>query len=186
MLMSVSARGAIRPGLVIWEAGMLYFAFGSNLDPEQMRARCPAHRPIGVAVLRDHKLVFPIFSESWGGGVASLQLSHGNDVWGVLHELSDEDLAALDRCEGFHGPGSPHNLYERQHVWVELVRPEDGSVPRRVKAEAYFAHTANPSAPSRRYMEAVLRGAHAHRLPDDYVAVLTRIPVLPEETPPAE
>jgi hypothetical protein len=32
-------------------------------------------------------------------------------------------------------------------------------------------------------MEAVLRGAHAHKLPDDYVAVLTRIPVLPEEPP---
>jgi hypothetical protein len=161
---------------------MLYFAFGSNLDPEQMRERCPAHRQIGVAVLRDHKLVFPIFSESWAGGVASLQLSHGNDVWGVLHELSEEDLAALDGHEGFRGPGDAHNLYERQHVWVELVRPEDGSVPRRVKAEAYLAHTANPSAPSRRYMEAVVRGARAHRLPDDYIAVLTRIPVLPEET----
>jgi hypothetical protein len=160
---------------------MLYFAFGSNLDPEQMRQRCPAHRQIGVAVLRDHKLVFPIFSESWDGGVASLQLSHGNDVWGVLHELGEEDLRALDACEGFRGPGDPHNLYERQHVWVELVRPEDGSVPRRVKAEAYLAHTANPSAPSRRYMEAVQRGARAHKLPDDYIAVLAKIPVLPEE-----
>jgi hypothetical protein len=164
---------------------MLYFAFGSNLDTEQMRERCPAHRQIGVAVLRDHKLVFPIFSEVWNGGVASLQLSHGNDVWGVLHELNDEDLASLDRHEGFRGPGDAHNLYERQHVWVELVRPEDGSVPRRVKAEAYFAHTANPSAPSRRYMEAVLRGGLAHKLPDDYLAVLKRIPTLPEE-PAAE
>ena len=61
------------------------------------------------------------------------------------------------------------------------MRPEDGSVPRRVKAEAYLAHTANPSAPSRRYMEAVLRGARAHKLPDDYIAVLAKIPVLPEE-----
>ena len=41
---------------------MLYFAFGSNLDPDQMRARCPAHQVVGMAVLRDHKLIFPIFS----------------------------------------------------------------------------------------------------------------------------
>ncbi len=163
---------------------MLYFSFGSNLDPGQMQTRCPGHRVVGMAVLHDHKLIFPIFSNSWGGGVASLQLSHGNEVWGMLYELSEEDLRRLDGFEDFHGPGDPHNLYEREPIWVELKRPEDGSVPRRVKAMAYLAHTANPSAPSRRYMDAVIRGARAHRLPDDYVAVLVRIPVLKEEPAP--
>jgi hypothetical protein len=163
---------------------MLYFAFGSNLDPDQMRARCPAHNVVGMAVLRDHKLNFPIFSPGWGGGVASLQLSHGNDVWGMLYELSDEDLRSLDGHEAFHGPGNPHNLYEREPVWVELVRPEDGSVPRRVKAAAYLAHTANPSPPSRRYLDAVLKGARAHKLPDDYIALLMKLPVLAEEAAP--
>ena len=86
---------------------MLYFAFGSNLDPEQMRERCPAHRQIGVAVLRDHKLVFPIFSESWGGGVASLQLSHGNDVWGVLHELSDRTSPPSTATRASAAPATP-------------------------------------------------------------------------------
>ena len=163
---------------------MLYFAFGSNLDPDQMQARCPAHRVVGMAVLRDHKLVFPIFSPSWGGGVASLQLSHGHDVWGMLYELDDEDLRALDGYEAFHGPGNPHNLYEREPVWVELTRPEDGSVPRRVKAAAYLAHTANPSPPSRRYVDALLKGARAHKLPDDYIAALMKLPVLAEEAAP--
>jgi hypothetical protein len=160
---------------------MLYFAFGSNLDPDQMRARCPAHKVVGMAVLHDHKLIFPIFSTLWGGGVASLQLSHGNDVWGMLYELNDDDLRVLDGHEGFRGPGDPHNLYERGPVWVELKHPEDGSVPRRVKAAAYLAHTANPSPPSRRYLDAVLKGARAHKLPDDYVATLMRLPVLAEE-----
>jgi hypothetical protein len=128
---------------------MLYLAFGSNLDPDQMRARCPAHKQVGMAVLHDHKLIFPIFSTTWGGGAASLQLSHGNEVWGVLYELNDEDLRSLDGHEGFRGPGDAHNLYERGPVWVELTHPEDGSVPRRVKAAAYLAHTANPSPPSR-------------------------------------
>jgi hypothetical protein len=163
---------------------MLYFAFGSNLDPDQMRARCPAHNVVGMAVLRDHKLNFPIFSPGWGGGVASLQLSHGHDVWGMLYELSDEDLHTLDGHEGFRGPGHAHNLYEREPVWVELTHPEDGSVPRRVKAAAYLAHTANPSPPSRRYLDAVLKGARAHRLPDDYIAALMKLPVLAEEVAP--
>jgi hypothetical protein len=32
----------------------------------------------------------------------------------------------------------------------------------------------------------VVRGARAHKLPDDYLAVLARIPVLPEEEAPRE
>jgi hypothetical protein len=67
---------------------------------------------------------------------------------------------------------------------VELKHPEDGSVPRRVKAAAYLAHNANPSPPSRRYLDAVLKGARAHHLPDDYIATLTRLPVLAEEAAP--
>ena len=163
---------------------MLYFAFGSNLDPDQMRERCPGHHVVGMAMLRDHKLVFPLFSERWGGGVASVQLSHGKDMWGVLFELSDEDLRALDGYEGFRAPGDAHNLYERELIWVELVRPVDGSVPRRVRACAYLAHTANPSPPSRRYVDALIKGARHHRLPDDYIALLGRLPVLPEEEAP--
>ena len=164
---------------------MLYFAYGSNLDPDQMRARCPAHRLVGVAALRDHKLVFPFFSEKWGGGVASVQLSHGRDVWGVLHALSEEDLLSLDAHEGFHGTGDARNRYEREHAWVELVRPEDGSVPRRVRAWIYLAHTANPTAPSRRYVDAILKGARAHHLPDDYIVALSRLAVLDEPAEPA-
>ena len=159
---------------------MLYFAYGSNLDPDQMRERCPAHQLVGVAMLRDHKLIFPLFSEDWGGGVVSVQLSHGKDVWGVLYDLSEDDLRALDAHEGFHAPGDAHNLYEREPIWVELVRPDDGSVPRRVRCWIYLARTANPSLPSRRYLETVLRGARAHRLPDDYIAALGRLPVLEE------
>jgi hypothetical protein len=165
---------------------MLYFAFGSNLDPDQMKVRCPGHRVVGMAALRDHKLIFPTYSPGWDGGVASLQLSHGNDVWGILYDLTDDDLRSLDGYEGYHGPGA-QNLYEREPVWVELVRPEDGSVPRRVKSYAYIARVAaNPSPPSKRYMEAVIKGAIAHKLSDEYVAALRKIPTLAEEKPSTE
>ena len=160
---------------------MLYFAYGSNLDPDQMRERCPGHRAVGMVRLRDHKLIFPRFSPDWGGGVASLQLSHGKDLWGMVYELTDEDLKVLDAREGFHTPADANNRYEREPIWVELVRPEDGSVPRRVRAWTYLARLANPSLPSRRYMDTVIKGARAHRLPDDYIAALGRLPVLAEE-----
>ena len=31
---------------------MLYFAYGSNLDPEQMQFRCPGAKAVGLAGLR--------------------------------------------------------------------------------------------------------------------------------------
>jgi gamma-glutamylcyclotransferase (GGCT)/AIG2-like uncharacterized protein YtfP len=165
---------------------MLYFAYASNLDPEQMRVRCPGHRVVGLAALHDHRLVFPLYSQRWGGGVASVQLAHGQTVWGVVHELSETDLAALDGFEGFRGPGDPHSLYDREQVTVELTRPDDGSVPRRLRACTYVARPSNPSPPSRRYLDTILRGARHHRLSAEYVAHLGAIPTAPEAPPPAE
>jgi hypothetical protein len=156
---------------------MLYFAYASNLDPEQMKQRCPGHHVVGLAELRDHRLSFPLTSHDWGGGVAGVSVAHGDSVWGVVYELTDEDLASLDRYEGFVGPGNQHNLYDRETVGVQLVRADDDSFPRRLRAWTYLARTANPSPPSRRYLDAIVRGARHHRLPDDYVAKLAATPV---------
>jgi hypothetical protein len=156
---------------------MLYFAYGSNLDPEQMRQRCPGHRVVGLAELRDHRLSFPLTSHDWGGGVAGLAVAHGESVWGVVHELTAEDLASLDRYEHFVGPGDQHNLYDRETVSVQLVRADDGSFPRRLRVWTYLPRQANPSPPSRRYLDAIIEGARHHRLPDDYVARLAATPV---------
>ena len=153
---------------------MLYFAYGSNLNPEQMRLRCPGHKVVGLAAFRDHRLAFPLTSHDWGGGVASLVPAHGTSAWGVVYELSDEDLASLERYEGYQGPGDHHNLYERQSVFVDLTRPDDGSIPRRVRTCCYFASPSNPAPPSRRYLDAVLAGARHHRLPDEYVAAIAK------------
>lgn len=156
---------------------MLYFAYGSNLDPEQMARRCPGHVVVGLAELRDHRLTFPLTSHSWGGGVASVGVAHGDSVWGVVYELSADAVAALDEYEGYKGPGDQHNMYDRDTVPVRLERADDGSFPRRLHALVYVARPANPAPPSRRYLDAVLRGARHHRLPDDYVARLAATPV---------
>jgi gamma-glutamylcyclotransferase (GGCT)/AIG2-like uncharacterized protein YtfP len=159
---------------------MLYFAYGSNLDPVQMRERCPGHTVVGLAVLHDHRIAFPLYSNDWESGVAGLVHAHGQKVWGVLYDLTESDLASLDRYEGWQGPDSQHNLYDRETVTVELVRPDDGSVPRRVRATTYYPRLLNPSPPSRRYLDAILRGARHHRLPEEYIEQLRTVEVLPE------
>ena len=157
---------------------MYYFAYGSNLDPEQMSQRCPGHTVVGLAELREHRLTFPLTSHDWGGGVASVGVAHAQSVWGVVFELTDAHAAALDRYEHFVGPGDQHNLYDRETASVELTRADDGSFPRRLRAMLYLARSANPAPPSRRYLEAIVRGARHHRLPDDYVARLTATPTI--------
>jgi hypothetical protein len=161
---------------------MLYFAYGSNLDPDQMMAHCPDCQVVGLAALHDHRLTFPLRTESWGGGTAGVSHAHGSTVWGALYELSESDLARLDQYEGWRAPGDHHNLYDRDLTTVALTRADDGSIPRRVRAYAYFARTLNPTPPSRRYLDTLLKGARHHRLPPEYIEWLESIEVASEAT----
>jgi len=76
---------------------MLYFAYGSNLDPEQMQSRCPGYSVVGLGALRDYRLAFPLYSNHWQGGVSSIQLAHGGTVWGMLYDLTEEHLEGQRR-----------------------------------------------------------------------------------------
>jgi len=79
---------------------LLYFAYGSNLDEAQMRARCPSARLIGVAELANHALCFAGFSPAWGGAVASITHRPGFYTPGVLYSMSAADMRKLDAFEG--------------------------------------------------------------------------------------
>jgi len=136
---------------------MFYFAYGSNLDPER---------------------TVPLTSHDWGGGVASVGVAHGSSVWGMVYDLTEANLTALDGYEHFVGPGNQHNLYDRESTSVQLVRADDDSFPRRLRVWIYVARQANPSPPSRRYLDAVVRGARAHRLPEEYITKLAATPVV--------
>ena len=80
---------------------ILIFAYGSNMDPVQMRQRCPGAETIGNGVLRDHRLCFPRLSDKRGCGVSSVEPAVGQEVWGVVYRLNATDLASLDGFEGY-------------------------------------------------------------------------------------
>src|SRR5260221_14375753 len=92
---------------------MFYFAYGSNLEPEQMSRRCPGHTVVGLGELRDHRLTFPLTSHDWGGGVASVAGAHGEGGWGGVYNLGAGQLAPLGGYEPFVGGGAQHNLSDR-------------------------------------------------------------------------
>ena len=82
----------------------LYFAYGSNLNVEQMKSRCPDSVGISAAVLSGWKLVERTY--------ADIEPAAGECVNGALYEISERDLENLDRYEGFPG------YYIRREVMV--------------------------------------------------------------------
>ena len=151
----------------------LYFAYGSNMSRRQMRERCPDHECLGKAVLKDHALCFARHSPIRDCGVAGLSEQPGAEVWGVVYRLHDEDLAALDRREGFD-PAKPFhvNRYIRQTLPVLM----DG---RPVECLVYVArHEPGVHVPSADYLGTIIEGAEENGLPADYVARLRLIPSL--------
>ena len=137
---------------------MLYFAYGSNMDPVQMASRCPHATPLGPARLGGWRLTFTRDSPGWGGGVGHIELAPGDEVWGVLWDATETDIASLDEYEGVAAGG-----YVRDRVSVARV---DGPM---VEALVYIAVPRGYKAPSRRYVDGLVRGAEAHGLPASYV-----------------
>jgi gamma-glutamylcyclotransferase (GGCT)/AIG2-like uncharacterized protein YtfP len=82
-------------------ARILVFAYGSNLNERQMRARCPSAARVTRAVLPNHALVFAGYSARWGGAVASLARKRGARVHGLVYRVTRFDLLRLDGFEGY-------------------------------------------------------------------------------------
>jgi len=88
---------------------MYYFAYGSNLSKKQMTKRCPDSKPISVASLTDHKVIFTGYSIKWDGGVATVIPSQGDTAMGAIYDVSQVDLDSLDKSEGYH-----NKVYDRK------------------------------------------------------------------------
>ena len=77
----------------------LYFAYGSNLNHEQMRIRCRDSRYIKSAFLEGYKLSFCAASRDYG--VANIVKKKGSKVPGGIWKISESDEKELDIYEGY-------------------------------------------------------------------------------------
>jgi hypothetical protein len=152
---------------------MLYFAYGSDLNPAQMAEVCPGYRSLGVARLADFRLTFPRFSRAWNGGVAGLEPSPGDAVFGALYDVPADEVPVMHYHRGYDPAAEPE---ANEHLFGEVAvrRLATGET---VAAWTYFAVPDGGEAaqPSAAYMNAILDGAHYHGLPRAYVVVLERI-----------
>jgi hypothetical protein len=155
---------------------LLYFAYGSNMNAEQIATRCVKPRKIAAARLPRHTLAFFGNSKTWDGGQETVVPSSGHDVWGVVYQLSSLDSDRLDvwqdaRIDGtgayFHYPAHVLDREGRRHTVLFYKKDMLGESHR----------------PSREYLDFIIRSAEQRELPLEYIAELRRIAATPASFP---
>ena len=76
----------------------MYFAYGSNMNLDQMAYRCPAAEAVCTAKLEGYEL---FFAGRPGNGIAGIRPKQGGAVEGVLWKLTQACEKSLDHYEGF-------------------------------------------------------------------------------------
>ncbi|KAM3872642.1 gamma-glutamylcyclotransferase [Diretmus argenteus] len=145
----------------------LYFAYGSNLLKERLQLKNPSAMINCVARLKDYNLVFGnhkgLASDRWHGGVATIEHSPRNEVWGVVWRMNMSDLESLDSQENVRlGAYSP----------VEVsVKTQD----QELVCRTYIMNSCVYAPPSPHYLKVIVMGAEQNCLPKDYQEKLRAI-----------
>jgi gamma-glutamylcyclotransferase (GGCT)/AIG2-like uncharacterized protein YtfP len=125
---------------------MYYFAYGSNLNLNQMLRRCRDCKPISKGIVRDYRLQF--------NNVATIVPCQGQKVFGAVYTISKRDLQALDAYEGWP------TLYTRE--WVDVETP-DGIV----KCLVYVMTKSREYPPGGYYFKVIEEGFDDWELPTE-------------------
>ena len=140
-----------------------YFAYGSNLSRQRLRARVPAAVEMGVARLPHWALCFDKHGRD-GSAKASIRRAFGQEVWGAVYRIDPENRAPLDAAEGL---GIEYSLCEVQ------VQTGPG---RSQEAYTYVALRRKQGLPvAQWYLDHILVGIAEHRLPAGWLRHVTAL-----------
>lgn len=121
-----------------------YVAYGSNLNIEQMRRRCPTAEIFDTAFLNNHRL---LYKGSKTGAYLTVEKAKGHKVPIAIWKVSEYDEARLDRYEGYP------DFYYKATVHMH---PKNG---RDYDAFIYIMHEDRQIAiPALYYVETCLQG----------------------------
>jgi gamma-glutamylcyclotransferase (GGCT)/AIG2-like uncharacterized protein YtfP len=142
---------------------VLYAAYGSNLDPQQMAARCP-HSPLrGTGWLVGWRLTFG--GEGWDGALPTVVEARPDDhVFVAVYDVTPADETDLDEWES-----ASSGLYRKVRVRVDTMDGEQ-------LAWVYVLNDFEGGTPSARTLGLVADAAQASGAPADYLAELRARP----------
>ena len=168
------------------------------MDWPQMQRRCQTARFVCVARLPDYRFAIARHSRLRHCGTANIFLETGCEVWGVVYDVCDRDLATLDGFEDGYRRDKVF-VYDRNDPSTRApalagdsrsgFRPTgvvEGatSLPvglhgnRPIETLVYIApREVGVPLPNAEYKQLLLAGARHWRLPPDYCAMLERIEI---------
>lgn len=133
----------------------LMFSFGSNLNLEQMKARCPRAIPLGRLILPGWRLVFR--------GVADCIPEDGASCYGGVWRITPACERALDAYEGVDS-----GLYRKDYIPIKPTPKGEAEM---------LIYTMNSSGifpPSEHYLDVIREGYRDFRMPRKAHAALRR------------
>ena len=133
-----------------------YFAYGSNMNLEQMARRCPGAQLGSRARLSGWRYFIN------GNGYAGIEEFPGSEVWGCLWSLNSRHWEALDEYEGVDG-----GYYEKK-----ILKVERASGNEEIDAWDYLSNDYDYGIPSSEYQAIVIRGANDVNISKNYIPVL--------------
>lgn len=126
-----------------------YLAYGSNLNVEQMKHRCPDAKPIGTAWIRDYQL---LFKGSKTGSYLTIEKAEKSKVPVAVWEVSEADERRLDLYEGYP------NFYYKKEMELPVKLHENGKT-KPITAFVYIMHEERPlGIPSSYYVRTCVQG----------------------------
>lgn len=142
-----------------------YFAYGSNLSRSRLRERVGDWNNEKKATLKDYKLTFK--RTSGDTGVANIEESEGDTIYGAIYYLTEEQMKKLDGHEG-----TPFT-YKREEV--EVVSDSG----KNLKAIAYILVKGfNPKKPSKGYLNLILLGLKEHNYSEEIINKIEKIALM--------
>lgn len=128
----------------------IYFAYGSNMNPDRMQERCPSATPLATAWLPDWRL------RIGHRGVATIEPAESWITWGGLWNIATDEIPSLDAAEGVTA-----GYYQPREIDVHTV---SGVRRARVCIEPFD----RPGAPRPGYLQHLTIGAEYFELPAEH------------------
>lgn len=125
-----------------------YLAYGSNLNKEQMKRRCPTAVPVGIALIKDYQL---LFKGSLTGAYLTIEKAKGKSVPVGVWKINDSDELALDKYEGY-----PTFYYKKE---IDIICMCASGKEKPIKAFIYIMdENRKVNVPSNYYLRVCLEG----------------------------
>lgn len=144
---------------------VIYFAYGTLLELDEIHKYCPTAESLGVFRLKDYRLGFAACGPDPGTGGCTLTKDSDNTMYGLLYKMPLNERQILDKASGYDT-----GLWSKLDITV--LDNNDNPVP------ANTSVIPNPSgahAPPESYTRPILSGAKSIPLPADYIAQLEAI-----------